>query len=97
MPSTNQGIPALSRHDSPIVSPDFVIERDSRGAVVHVRNRLSGECLGCIEVGLFEVLWALILEERKTSLTTDLAISAHQSDVCPHAGRSGTQKGRTTT
>ncbi len=97
MPSTNQGIPALSQHDSPVVPPDFALERDARGAVVHVRNRLSGECLGCIEVGLFEVIRALILEERKTSLTTDLAIPAYQSDVCPHAGRSGTQKGRTAT
>ncbi len=75
----------MSQHDSPIVSPDFALERDARGAVVHVRNQRSGECLGCIEVGLFEVLRALIiasLEPDEESLTMDLAISAHQSDVC---------------
>ncbi len=55
----------MSAHDSPIVSPDLELERDARGAVVHVRNRLSGECLGCVEAGLFEVLRALILSEPK--------------------------------
>jgi hypothetical protein len=41
----------------------FVIVRDARGSVVHVRRRDDGECVGCIEAGLFEVLRALIADE----------------------------------
>ena len=49
----------------------FVIFRDSRGALVHVRNRQSGECLGCVEVGLYEIVRELILaEERQLPLKT---------------------------
>jgi hypothetical protein len=42
----------------------FVIVRDARGSLVHVRRRDDGECIGCIEAGLFEVVRALVLEER---------------------------------
>ena len=42
--------------------PPFVIARDARGALVHVRRRDTGECLGCIEVGLYEVVKAMIEE-----------------------------------
>ena len=38
----------------------FEIARDPRGSLVHVRNRQSGECLGCIEVGLYEVVRLLL-------------------------------------
>jgi hypothetical protein len=41
----------------------FALERDSRGSQVHVRDRRSGECLGCLEVGLFEVVRLLVLDE----------------------------------
>jgi hypothetical protein len=51
--------------DSPIVSPgpvpNLALVRDARGSLVHVRNRKTNECLGCIEVGLFELLKTLIL------------------------------------
>jgi hypothetical protein len=51
-------------HDSPVVSPeDVVLERDRRGSLVHVRVRGTGECLGCVEVGLFDLLRQLILAE----------------------------------
>ena len=40
----------------------FVIGRDARGSLVHVRRRDAGECVGCIEVGLFEIVRALIAE-----------------------------------
>jgi hypothetical protein len=55
----------LRIHDSPIVPPhplpNLVLVRDGRGSLVHVRNRKTNECLGCIEVGLFELLKTLIL------------------------------------
>jgi hypothetical protein len=41
----------------------FVIVRDARGSLVHVRRRSDGECVGCIEVGLFEIVRSLVLEE----------------------------------
>jgi hypothetical protein len=40
-----------------------VIVRDARGSLVHVRRRDDGECVGCIEVGLYEVLRSLVREE----------------------------------
>jgi hypothetical protein len=53
-------------HDSPIVLPDdLALECDSRGSLVHVRVRSTGECLGCVEVGLFALLKQLVLAETK--------------------------------
>ena len=40
-----------------------MIARDARGSLVHVRRRSDGECVGCIEVGLYEIVRALVLEE----------------------------------
>ena len=40
----------------------FVIGRDARGSLVHVRRRDGGACVGCIEVGLYEIVRALIGE-----------------------------------
>jgi hypothetical protein len=37
--------------------------RDPRGSQVHVRDRRTGECLGCVEAGLFEVVRLLVLDE----------------------------------
>ncbi len=45
--------------------PSFVIVRDARGSLVHVRRRDNGECVGCIEAGLYEIVRALILAEPK--------------------------------
>ena len=42
----------------------FVIMRDPRGSLVHVRKS-DGECVGCIEVGLYEIVRAAILAEGK--------------------------------
>jgi hypothetical protein len=57
----------MNAHDSPIVppgpTPNLVLVRDARGSLVHVRNRRTNECLGCIEVGLYEILRSLILAE----------------------------------
>jgi hypothetical protein len=36
--------------------------RDARGALVHVRTA-SGACVGCIEVGLFEIVRQVIEEQ----------------------------------
>jgi len=60
----------------------FVIVRDARASLVHVRNERTGECLGCIEVGLFEVLQALLREE--------FAASAREGTPA-HAARGGLQ------
>ena len=43
----------------------FVIVRDARGSVVHVRRRDDGECIGCIEVGLFEIVRSIIVAETE--------------------------------
>ena len=40
----------------------FVIVRDARGSLVHVRRRDDGACIGCIEVGLYEIVRALIAD-----------------------------------
>jgi hypothetical protein len=42
----------------------FVIVRDARGALVHVRTRETGECIGCIEVGLFEIVRRVVVAEE---------------------------------
>ena len=45
-----------------------MIVRDARGSLVHVRRRDDGECVGCIENGLFEIIRGLIVaEERQPS------------------------------
>jgi len=44
----------------------FEVVRDPRGSVVHVRRRSDGECIGCVETGLFEVIRALIVAEVAT-------------------------------
>ena len=44
----------------------FVIVRDPRGSLVHVRRRDGGGCLGCIEVGLFEIVRSLIVDEVRS-------------------------------
>jgi hypothetical protein len=54
----------------------LVLVRDVRGSLVHVRDQQTGECLGCVEVGLFELLKNLILaaqmEDRKRDWRNDL-------------------------
>jgi hypothetical protein len=42
----------------------YRIVRDARGALVHVRTD-SGECIGCVEVGLFEVIREVIEQEQR--------------------------------
>lgn len=44
----------------------FVIVRDPRGSLVHVRRR-DGACVGCIEVGLYEIVRALVVEETRAA------------------------------
>jgi hypothetical protein len=41
----------------------FVIERDTRGSLVHVRRQDDGECVGCVEVGLYEIVRSVVREE----------------------------------
>ncbi len=38
----------------------FVLVRDPRGSLVHVRNARTGECIGCVEAGLFELIRAAL-------------------------------------
>jgi hypothetical protein len=47
--------------------PDLAFElvRDARGSQMHIRDRRSGECLGCVEVGLFELVRMLIIDEER--------------------------------
>ncbi len=37
-----------------------MLARDSRGSLVHVRNSRTGECVGCVEAGLFELIRAAL-------------------------------------
>lgn len=55
----------MSAHDGSVVPAEaFALVRDARGSLVHVRNTRTGECVGCIEVGLFEVVRALLMSEK---------------------------------
>jgi hypothetical protein len=46
--------------------PDpFVIVRDARGSLVHVRRRDDGECVDCGEVGLHEIVRSIVAAETK--------------------------------
>jgi hypothetical protein len=56
----------------------FVIVRDARGSLVHIRRRDDGECVGCIEAGLFEVVRALVLEERAAAAPTGEESRGHR-------------------
>jgi hypothetical protein len=47
----------------------FQLVRDARGSLVHVRKD-DGECVGCIEVGLFEIVRSLIREELMREAAT---------------------------
>lgn len=47
----------------PAAPSPFEIERDTRGSLVHVRKRDSGECVGCIEVGLYEIVRSIVEQE----------------------------------
>ena len=49
----------------------FVIVRDARGSLVHVRRRSDGACMGCIEVGLFEIVRTLVLAEGTAARPTE--------------------------
>jgi hypothetical protein len=40
----------------------FRISRDARGALVHVRTQ-SGECVGCIELALYEIVREVVQAE----------------------------------
>jgi hypothetical protein len=40
--------------------------KDARGALVHVRTD-GGACVGCIEVGLFEIVRMVIEEEARAA------------------------------
>jgi hypothetical protein len=59
--------------------PVFVIVRDARGSLVHVRRRDDGECVGCIEVGLYEIVRAAILPEGGTASGATREEGQHRS------------------
>ena len=56
---------SLNRHLETAPEQGFVISRDARGSLVHVRRSDDGECIGCIEAGLFEIVRALFAEEGR--------------------------------
>lgn len=45
--------------------PNLELLRDPRGSLVHIRKRSDGACIGCVEVGLFELIKALVLDEER--------------------------------
>jgi hypothetical protein len=58
----------------------FVIGRDARGALVHVRRKDTGECVGCIEAGLYEVVGGVIEEEVTASAGEALPAEAAKGE-----------------
>jgi len=61
-----------------------VIVRDARASLVHVRHERTGECLGCIEVGLFEIVQALRREDFAASAGEGIpAHAAARADLTP--------------
>jgi hypothetical protein len=72
-----------------------VITRDARGALVHVRTA-QGECIGCIEVGLYEIVRMLIANEEaavsiqeegvpnRASAATTFTLARGRRDEQPH-------------
>ena len=64
----------------------FVIVRDPRGSLVHVRNARTGECLGCIEAGLFEIVREVLREESAAAAREGVpAATANWAIVAPGA------------
>ena len=64
----------------------FVIVRDPRGSLVHVRNARTGECLGCIEVGLFEIVREVLREEFAAAAREGIpTATASSSIIAPRA------------
>ena len=69
--------------------PDgFLIERDARGSLVHVRRANDGECIGCIEVGLYEVVRAIVIAEQartagegSSAVRSPLAVGENNGEV----------------
>ena len=49
--------------------PELTLVRDARASLVHVRDKRTGQCRGCVEAGLFELLRILILAERGGNLS----------------------------
>ena len=47
--------------------PGYRIVRDGRGSLVHVRTN-DGECIGCIEAGLYEAVRMVLREEFAASV-----------------------------
>jgi hypothetical protein len=57
--------------------------KDARGAQVHVRRADTGECVGCIEAGLYEIVRALIVEEATTSAGEGIPVEAVRKAIVP--------------
>jgi hypothetical protein len=62
----------------------FVIVRDARGSLVHVRRRSDGECVGCIEVGLYEIVRAVVLGEGTATRPTEGIRRVAAAVPCDH-------------
>jgi hypothetical protein len=63
-----------------------VITKDARGAQVHVRRRDTGDCIGCIEAGLFAIVRALIEEEVAASAREGIPAEAVEEAIVPPVG-----------
>ncbi len=61
----------------------FVIAKDARGAQMHVRRRVDGACVGCIEVGLFAIVRAVIEEEKEASTGEGTPAEAAREAMVP--------------
>ena len=63
----------------------FRIVRDARGALVHVRTE-TGECIGCIEVGLYEIVRTVIEEEAGRG-GEGLPTAGHPKEILDRSSR----------
>lgn len=63
----------------------FEIVRDGRGSLIHVRRKDDSECIGCIEVGLFEVVRLIVLHEKAALAVEGTPANAAREPVYPEA------------
>jgi hypothetical protein len=62
---------AESMPDQASTRAAFELARDPRGAQVHVLRKDTGECVGCIEAGLYEIVRSVIRKELAAPAAED--------------------------
>jgi hypothetical protein len=66
--------------------PGYRIVRDGRGSLVHVRTN-EGECIGCIEAGLYEAVRLILREEIAASAREGIPAQAAAAGIVSQEGQ----------